>query len=303
MCGRAWLLLLSAATALAQGTNDTLLWGPYRPNLYFGLRPRIPQSLMTGLAWFGTQDYNSIGQTRHACDQGDKLDSYTWTEYDAREGGVQVLKDSANNVKITTEFLKVPGGEHGGSWAVRVKGAPVDPTKPSRVSTIFYFGLEGLGGLEMETDENDNGISGEVKLTGSTPELDEFTLRVVDGPNNQAVTWGPHAHGFQDRIGKTHFMGRPLKSGDIWQAKEYIMKALIDRAREVLVPYQDPAVGLPDPSFVLQLPDDVYTNSNLYAVQKLFDGPFEFDVIYDSGSNKQKLTCECQSTEYTTKVH
>jgi len=63
MCGRAWLLLLLAATtAFAQGTNDTLLWGPYRPNLYFGLRPRIPQSLMTGLAWFGTQDYNSIGR-------------------------------------------------------------------------------------------------------------------------------------------------------------------------------------------------------------------------------------------------
>ena len=77
------------------------------------------------------------------------------------------------------------------------------------------------------------------------------------------------------------------------------MKALIDRAREVLAPYQDPAAGPPDPSFVLQLPDDVYTNSNLYAVQKLFDGPFEFDVIYDSGSNKQKLTCECQSTEHT----
>ena len=51
------LLPLAAA---AQGANDTLLWGAYRPNLYFGLRPRIPQSLMTGLMWFGTQDYNSI---------------------------------------------------------------------------------------------------------------------------------------------------------------------------------------------------------------------------------------------------
>jgi len=30
------------------------------------------------------------------------------------------------------------------------------PDIPSRVSTIFYFGLEGLGGLEMETDENEN---------------------------------------------------------------------------------------------------------------------------------------------------
>ena len=46
--------------------------------------------------------------------------------YDARDGGVQVLKDSKNNVKVTTEFLKIPGGEHGGSWAARIKGEPID---------------------------------------------------------------------------------------------------------------------------------------------------------------------------------
>jgi hypothetical protein len=57
-----WLLLLPLLpTALGQaGSNDTLLWGAYRPNLYFGLRPRIPESLMTGLIWFGTQDYQSF---------------------------------------------------------------------------------------------------------------------------------------------------------------------------------------------------------------------------------------------------
>jgi mannosyl-oligosaccharide glucosidase len=68
-------------------------------------------------------------ETRHACDQADGLDSYTWTEYDAREGGVQVLKDSKNNVEITTEFLKVAGGDHGGSWAARIKGKPINPCK------------------------------------------------------------------------------------------------------------------------------------------------------------------------------
>lgn len=66
-------------------------------------------------------------EARHACDQGDGLYSYTWTEYDARDGGVQVIKDSANNVQLTTEFLKVPGGSHGGSWAARIKGKPMDP--------------------------------------------------------------------------------------------------------------------------------------------------------------------------------
>jgi mannosyl-oligosaccharide glucosidase len=55
-----WLLLPLTSVAATQ-VNDTLLWGAYRPNLYFGLRPRIPQSLMTGLMWFGTHDYQSIG--------------------------------------------------------------------------------------------------------------------------------------------------------------------------------------------------------------------------------------------------
>lgn len=58
-----WLLLLSiASVAFSSPVNDTFLWGSYRPNLYFGIRPRIPQSLLTGLMWFGTQDYASISR-------------------------------------------------------------------------------------------------------------------------------------------------------------------------------------------------------------------------------------------------
>jgi mannosyl-oligosaccharide glucosidase len=58
-----WLLLPLLPLAYSSPANSTenLLWGAYRPNLYFGLRPRLPQSLMTGLIWFGTQNYQSIG--------------------------------------------------------------------------------------------------------------------------------------------------------------------------------------------------------------------------------------------------
>lgn len=28
-----------------------LLWGPYRPNLYLGIRSRVPESLVAGLMW------------------------------------------------------------------------------------------------------------------------------------------------------------------------------------------------------------------------------------------------------------
>ena len=59
-----FLLLLTLAAAVASEpvgeTDQSLLWGPYRPNLYFGIRPRLPQSLMTGLVWFNTLDYQSV---------------------------------------------------------------------------------------------------------------------------------------------------------------------------------------------------------------------------------------------------
>ena len=83
-------------------------------------------------------------EVRHSCDQADNLDSYTWTEYDPRQGGVQVIKDSLNNVKITTEFLKVAGGDHGGSWAVRFKGEPIDEgTNLSFLLSVIVLNASG----------------------------------------------------------------------------------------------------------------------------------------------------------------
>ncbi|KAI0371740.1 glycoside hydrolase [Pilatotrama ljubarskyi] len=286
-----WLLLPLAPSVFSKSTNDSesLIWGAYRPNLYFGLRPRIPQSVMTGLAWFGTQDYQSITRMRHGCDQGDGLDSYTWTEYDAREGGEQVIKDGVNNVKITTQFLKVPGGEHGGSWAARIKGEPINLGLPSRISPIFYIGLEGLGGLDMENVEDENGLKGPITFTGSTPELDDFTIRIVDGPGNTLIWEGPHASAFEHKLGKTHFLGARLPAGTVWQAKDFIQGAIVRSAQEAIGPYKDASKGFPDPAFILQLPDEVYTGSNLFAVQKHFDGPFQFDVFFESASAKQKL--------------
>lgn len=76
----------------------------------------------------------------------------------------------------------------------------------------------------------------------------------------------------------------------IFVAPDKLMAALLKHAQEVIQPYQDPAGGAPDPSFVLQLPDEVYSSSNLYAIQKSFDGEFQFDVFFDSASAKQKLT-------------
>ena len=44
----------------AKVSNESLLWGPYRPNLYFGVRPRIPKSLMTGLIWAKVDNFQKV---------------------------------------------------------------------------------------------------------------------------------------------------------------------------------------------------------------------------------------------------
>ena len=58
-------------------------------------------------------DFLTYAGPRHACDQDDGLEGYAWTKHDGREAGTQVLKDPSNNVELTTEFLKTPGGAHG----------------------------------------------------------------------------------------------------------------------------------------------------------------------------------------------
>lgn len=44
--------------------NQSLLWGPYKPNLYFGVRPRTPKGLWTGLMWGRIETYEDVKDGR-----------------------------------------------------------------------------------------------------------------------------------------------------------------------------------------------------------------------------------------------
>ena len=53
---------------LSMSSNASLLWDPYRPNLYLGLRPRTPNSLLMGLMWFNADDPSEISKSTHQKD-------------------------------------------------------------------------------------------------------------------------------------------------------------------------------------------------------------------------------------------
>lgn len=111
---------------------------------------------------------------------------YGWDEYDVRKGGRETIHDAGNSLDLTIDFVKVPGGQHGGNWAARVKGVPREDALPNQPTTIvFYAGLEGLGSLDVSTESDDpRGFDGDVKLKGYTSELGGFSIDVTTGPKS-----------------------------------------------------------------------------------------------------------------------
>ncbi|CAH7690989.1 glycoside hydrolase [Phakopsora pachyrhizi] len=273
--------------AVSKATNQSLLWGTYRPNLYFGLKPRQPNSLMTGMIWFGTDDYSSFARSRHTCEQGDELGGYGYDKHDGRNFASHFLRDELNNLDLKIQFLKTPGGDHGGSWGMRIIGDSLDTSKPSRISLINYFGLDGLGTFQLDSNEDEEGIDDPViTLTGSSTQLGDFKIRIQDSPTNPPIHQGRHSEDFGDKLKNTQFLGSQVPSGSVWKAREYIIHAITQAAEPLLEKYtrENP----PDPAILYSLPNDISYGSNLYAFQRTYESPFELDIYFD-GDGAPKL--------------
>jgi mannosyl-oligosaccharide glucosidase len=155
------LAILSPTNAAADSAsnNASLLWGPYRPNLYMGIRPRMPDSLIAGLMWGKVEEMESstlvnpvreaqltsVTELRHEVDVGAGMAKYGWTAYDTREGGTQTIEDVQNKIDITTEFIKKSEGQSAGNWALRIRGTPrKDAPADIKTSVVFYVGMESM---------------------------------------------------------------------------------------------------------------------------------------------------------------
>ena len=145
---------------------------------------------------------------------------YGWDEYDVRRGGRQTIHDAGNKVDITTEFVKFPGGDHGGSWGVRVSGTPREDAPAHLLTTvIFYAAMEGFGKLNVATDQDPLGIVGPVTLTGQTDQLGGFIIDVTTGPNTNKHP--PRTHETYDTrpLDRTMVASFQLAEESLWQAK------------------------------------------------------------------------------------
>ena len=157
---------------------------------------------------------------RHTCEQGDHMAGYGWEEYDVRDGGRQTIYDDGNKVDITTEFVKFPGGRHGGSWGVRVRGTPREDAPAQLMSTvIFYTAMEGFGSLEVANERNKLGLEGTVTFDGQSTELGEFKLDITEGPSTNMHPPATHDSYTEKPLDRTMVASFQVPEEAMWQTK------------------------------------------------------------------------------------
>ncbi|ORZ15868.1 glycoside hydrolase [Absidia repens] len=238
--------------------------------------------------WFDGSHFQGFQRLRHSCEQGDGLTGYGYHKHNGRNFAKQKLNDGPSNIEITTEFIKVPGGDHGGDWAVRIHGRPIQPQVPSTTSALFYFGLEGAGSMDIVSKISPKGLSSPVQLEGDTPDLGDFEIEIVDRASN-----GHPTDGINQDLEKTQWI-------------EIISEQLLTSGRsKVQQGAEQDLFSRPHAYFTLgnQLVEEEGEVANFYAFQKVFRGEFEFDVIYRSQDSHNQLSSKTLDQELDEKEY
>ncbi|XP_070540906.1 mannosyl-oligosaccharide glucosidase-like [Ptychodera flava] len=235
-------------------------WGTYRPGVYFGMKTRTPQSMVTGMMWFTQFTRERTLPLRHTCEQSDSLPRYGWLRHDGINFGVQEIVDK--NFTLMTEFVKRPGGSHGGDWTVRISGkARNKAANKTIVSLLFYAATDGQG--EMEPVVEGTRMTG---IEGITKELGNFVIKFPRAKNTK----------------KSNFLRT-------YSPSIHIVKEVVLRSMKYYPFGQN--------KNMLGLVGDILSQSqfhdyapNLLVHQITVALPFEVDIVFESGSHASRKT-------------
>ncbi|KAK1753796.1 glycoside hydrolase [Echria macrotheca] len=228
-------------------------WGPYRPNLYFGVRPTVPETLLMGLMWANGDDRKTMLKSlRDTCEQNDGMQGYGWTFYDTRAGGSQAIHDTQLQLELRTDFLK---SEDGNSWAVRITGTPKSGAADVKTSLILHTAVEKVDSNGPKSLVCDNrskdGTQVEAACHGDMPALGKFEFQVLGDTQNKPI---------HDTVVKSI----EVTEDRIWQAKSVLVDLFRDTAGNGISLNDAPGQG------------------NMHFVQLAFQGPFQVTFTYQA---------------------
>eukprot|EP01064_Diplonema_japonicum_P025788 TRINITY_DN37212_c0_g1_i1.p1 TRINITY_DN37212_c0_g1~~TRINITY_DN37212_c0_g1_i1.p1 ORF type:complete len:719 (+),score=155.68 TRINITY_DN37212_c0_g1_i1:35-2191(+) len=136
--------------------NDTMLWGSYRPQNYFGLRTREEQSFLIGLGW------GVPGHMRSTAEDDNTI-NFGWQRHDGVRFGIQEIIDKKHQVTLETSFIKSSPTQ----WTARVKGHRSSTALPLLLAPTFSSEFSHIDVHETDTA---------VTLTSSTAKLGTFSV-------------------------------------------------------------------------------------------------------------------------------
>ncbi|KAI6474835.1 hypothetical protein MCOR14_002666 [Pyricularia oryzae] len=254
----AFRIILAFAALAAAASNHSYdvgqRWGPYRPNLYFGVRPQVPKTLLSGLMW-AEGGARMLDTLRDTCEQDDGMEGYGWPLYDTRVGGRQEIHDAQLGIDLTTEFVKTPDGDN---WAVRVNGVSRSDNAMPQIALVFHFALEEMGveetgkSLKCQVDGTNGASKG--FCTGTDPSLGEFTVELLPGQGNSVVE-------------QVSVMSTLVPEEKIWQAKAAFTN--ISKSSTTA-----PSDG----------------KGNIYFFKTVVQTPFSLDLIYSTKGSTSTIT-------------
>ncbi|KAK3094634.1 hypothetical protein FSP39_004266 [Pinctada imbricata] len=188
--------------------SPSRFWGSYRPHAYFGMKTRTPRSPVFGLMWLTQFTFEMPPPIRHWCSQDDKLAKYGWLKHDGVNFGVQEIEE--NTYKIRTEFVKRPGGDHGGDWTARISLEPKVKGMKQVVSLMFYVALDGQGVVTPSLDG-----SRMKKVTGYSEELGHFDLHFLN-PEKASGARYHHLVSYANRLDRLKNLMQNSLRVDAW---------------------------------------------------------------------------------------
>lgn len=270
-------------------SNRSLLWGPYRSALYFGVRPRIPRSLLSGLMWFNIDGYNGVGNIRHFYEQSDNMGRANWIKYDPRYGGTQIIEDNDCHITIYIDFVK---SKDGLSWAVKVKSVPHSGHENVKTSFVWYSGLEGeadttdplaggrTGVIQLDNTKNKKGYEGTVTLSGGSEELGLFELSINDGPSSNRHPRASKLIKKELNPKRTHHLSLVVPDDNVWVARDIFITLLQESVKDLIEGFGTLEGIPPEQAYVMR---DMHNfEGNLHLVQKIYQGPSEFEVVFNN---------------------
>lgn len=269
--------------------SQSLQWGPYRSNLYMGVRPRIPDSFLSGLMWFSSNNFKSIQTFKHECKNADKISKFGWESYDPRYGGRERIKDEDTGLDLVIDFVK---SDDGANWAIKIKGKAKSPKDIN--SLVYYFAVEESGFLELKTPYIDDTSScvdpkRKIELGGFSNKLNgEFLIDIFESDlsghpvkkrKNNDEDFNPYY---------THHLPMTVPMDDVWQAKDIFWTIIKMNAQE-MHKYSPKVVNDYSATEFFQLRNTQNFQGNTHFIQKTFKGDFEMDIIFNSKKSNNKI--------------